>query len=486
MPLPDLLTLLIVEDDAVDRLSCRRAFRDRVQPRFTLLEADNGAAGLALLAQQRVDCILLDYHLPDQSGLEFLAQLGPDGAHPPVMMLTGTDSAAVAADAMRNGARDYLVKDGRGDYLARLPEAVLRMLREQRLLNEARETQAMFRTVVEQMQAISYVAALRAPYALSYISPQIDTLGYSADEWLRAPGLHAACMDDSERADVLAAIGASRAAGTPLLLEYRLHPRAGQARWFRDQAQVVRDEDGAMLFMQGLLVDITSNKLAEAALLHSHEALRKLAAHQESIKENERKRIAQEIHDELGGLLTGIKAYIAVASADGPGHPLLGEAAGLAQEALDTVRRVITDLRPSVLDQLGVWEAIDWCGEQAARRANLRWHSAVTADAAARALGPGCSTMLFRIVQEGLTNVVRHAGAGAVELAAWLEADALLLRLSDDGRGIDAARLLNTDSWGILGMQERAGHFGGTLTLRSAPQRGTTLLLTLPLENAHA
>ncbi len=422
------------------------------------------------------------------TGVQFLSRLAQDGQHAPVMMLTGTDSAAVAADAMRHGARDYLVKDGRGEYLTRLPDAVLRMLREQRLLNENLEMQAMFRTLVEQIEAISYVAALTPPYALTYISPQIEALGYSAEEWLREAQLQRSRMHDSERDGVMAMINASRAAALPYLHEYRLTTRDGSERWFRDQATVVTDDEGRNLFMQGILVDITSNKQAECALLQSQEALRGLAAHQESIKECERKRIAQEIHDELGGLLTGIKAYIsvAIAKSEGPAHPLLTDAAGLAQEALDTVRRVITDLRPSVLDQLGVWEAIDWCGSQAERRADLRWSSSLTPQAADLELGPACSTMLFRVVQEALTNVVRHAAATQVRLAVWTEGSALFLSLNDNGKGIEPARLMNTESWGILGMQERAGHFGGTLTLSGPPGCGTTLLLSLPLESAYA
>ncbi|MES2016353.1 MAG: response regulator [Pseudomonadota bacterium] len=487
------IRVLIVEDDLVDRMACRRMFDANVEPRFELHEADCGEQGLAAARALRPDCILLDYNLPDLSGLEFLSRLGEQSgrAMAPVMMLTGADSGAIAADAMRRGARDYLVKDVHGRYLAQLPGAIARMLREQRLHDEKRQAEARFRTLVEQIQAISYIAALEAPQALTYVSPQIGTLGYSADEWLADPGLHAARMHPEERPAALAAIVASRTGRSALLQEYRLLARDGHQRWFRDQAEVVLDDDGKALFMQGILVDITRNKLAENALQQSQDALRRLAAHQEEIKENERKRIAQEIHDELGGLLTGIKAYISVASANSaaraqPPEPLLADAANLAQEAIDTVRRVITDLRPSVLDQLGVWAALDWYGTQVERRAGLRWHCRIEAQVASLDLGPQRSTMLFRIVQEALTNVVRHAGAATVSLAASIEGRNLILRLSDNGKGIEQARLHNRESWGILGMHERAGHFGGTLSFTGNSGQGTTLLLRLPLELRHA
>jgi len=492
MPLPSPLRVLIVEDDIVDRLACRRAFRACSEPAFELIEAECGADGLAMAVEQQIDCILLDYQLPDLSGLEFLTLLAANHSHaPPVMMLTGADSAAIAADAMRRGARDYLVKDVAGHYLEQLPVAIARMLREQRLIDAKQQVEAKFRTLVEQIQAISYIATLAPPHALTYISPQIRVLGYSAGEWLADPDLHGARMVDSERAGVLAAIGASRASASTLSIEYRLCSRDGQQFWFRDQAEVVTDDEGTPLFMQGILIDITRNKQAEYALLQSQDALRGLAAHQESIKECERTRIAQEIHDELGGLLTGIKAYIGVAIANGAARgaapePLLSEADALVQDAIDTVRRVITDLRPSVLDQLGIWAALEWYGGQVERRAGLHVHCEVAPAAAALTLTQQHSTMLFRVVQEALTNVVRHAGATEARLHAWTAGAELLLSVTDDGKGIDAARLLNRESWGILGMQERAGHCGGNVTFDSTPGRGTTLLLRLPLESLYA
>ncbi|WGG53233.1 response regulator [Rugamonas sp. DEMB1] len=483
------IRVLIVEDDVVDRIACRRAFAADSEHDFILLETESGQQGLALAHSERPDCILLDYHLPDLTGLEFLARIGADPVATaiPVMMLTGADSAAVAAESMRRGARDYLVKDVDGHYLSFLPQAIDRMLREQRLLDDKRQVEAKFRTLVEQIQAITYIAELDEGETMRYISPQIQTLGYSPAEWLATPGLHAGRMHPDERLATLQAIVASRRAGTALRLEYRLYARDGAEHWFRDEAEVVRDDAGVPLFMQGILIDITPNKLAEQALLQSQHELRRLAAHQESIKEGERKRIAQEIHDELGGLLTGIKAYISVAieraeAAGRPAEPLLADAAGLAQDAIGTVRRVITDLRPSVLDQLGVWAALEWYVEQVSQRAGLHCSCHIDAAAAALELGPERSTMLFRIVQEALTNVVRHAEASEVSLSVRRVAGALEVVIDDDGKGIDTERLLNRESWGILGMHERSRHFDGELKIHGKAGRGTTLQLRLPLE----
>ncbi|MES2295539.1 MAG: response regulator [Pseudomonadota bacterium] len=485
------LRVLIVEDDEVDRMACRRAFAADGSCDIVLLDAESGQLGLEMACTEALDCILLDYNLPDLTGLEFLARMEVDGAPPlPVIMLTGADSAAVAAESMRRGARDYLVKDMDRRYLAFLPAAIQRVLREQRLIDEKRQLEAKFRTLVEQIPAITYIAALGAPDTLTYISPQIRLLGFSPAEWLATPALHGAQIHPDDRVAALQAVGASRMSGAPLRHEYRFLTRDGQVLWLRDEAQGVTDEAGTLLCMQGILVDITPNKAAEQTLRQSQEDLRRLAAHQETIKEYERKRIAQEIHDELGGLLTGIKAYIGVAidraqQAGAEPDPLLVDVTALAQDAIDSVRKIITDLRPSVLDQLGVWEALEWYASQFEQRSGLACECDIAPELQALELGPERSTMLFRIVQEALTNVLRHAQASRVDISAQTGEGGLLLTIRDDGKGIDASRLLNGESWGILGMHERTGHFGGELRITGSAGQGTTLTCRLPLESGN-
>lgn len=484
------IRVLVVEEDAIDRSACRRALS--VEPgRFAVLEAADGATGLALAAAEQFDCILLDYRLPDLTGLEFLrhAAAGRPGGHiPPVLMLTGADNSTIAVEAIRRGAREYLVKDGAGAYLRLLPGEVERLLREQRMVEAQRRAEARFRTLVEQIGAISYVAAPHVPERLQYVSPQIRALGFEPEQWLSRPELHASCLLPEEREGVMAAIRHSRAAFVPLRLEYRLRTASGQVVWLRDHADPVLGEDGEPLCMQGILVDITADKLAAAELAASREQLRRLAAHQESIKEQERQRIARELHDELGGLLTGIKAYVSVAAQRAAGEgsaacPLLADAAALAQNAIDTMRRVVTDLRPSVLDQLGIWAALEWCTDQAAQRSGLECHCTVADDVAALALDGERSIMLFRIAQEALTNVVRHARAGHVRVDVRRSEGALALTVEDDGCGIDGP--IAPDAWGIRGMQERARQFGGTLTVAPRPGGGTRLALRLPPGDAN-
>jgi PAS domain S-box-containing protein len=247
---------------------------------------------------------------------------------------------------------------------------------------------------------------------------------------------------------------------------------------------------GERRMFTGMVRDISERKQAEKALLQSQTELRQLSAYQERLKEEERKRIAQEIHDELGALLTGIKAHVSVsidraARAATPSDPLLAEALSLADTAINAVRKVITDLRPSVLDQLGVWAALEWYADQIQGRALLACKCTIEQDLLAVELDPDRSTMLFRVVQEALTNVVRHAKASQAAIHATRDNGGIVVKVTDDGKGIDTDRLLNRESWGILGMYERVRYFGGELRIIGTLGKGTEVVLRLPMEGTN-
>ena len=270
-------------------------------------------------------------------------------------------------------------------------------------------------------------------------------------------------------------------------LEKRYIHSDGHIVWTFASGTLVRDAQGVPLHYVGMVEDITERRKAEAALQLSQEKLRELVAHQERIKENERARIAREIHDELGGVLTGIRANLSVAmhqderAGRAPNQRLL-DACALVDTAVETVRRVITDLRPSVLDQLGVWTALEWIAEQTEARSGFCCRVSIDASAAQSVIDAERSTVLFRIVQETLSNVARHADASQVEIRVSRENGAIRMEVEDNGKGISAEQLLNRKSWGIAGMVERARYFGGDIRIADT-SHGTLLVLRLPLEN---
>ncbi len=220
----------------------------------------------------------------------------------------------------------------------------------------------------------------------------------------------------------------------------------------------------------------------------AEDAISRLAAHQELIREDERKRIAGEIHDELGGLLTGIKAYVCVAQERStrhgrPADPQLTDAAQLADTAMASVRRIITDLRPSILDQLGVWAAIEWYAGQIEKQSGLRCRVEID-EAAIAELDVKSSNTVFRIVQEALTNVVRHARASRIDIRVSQADGAVTVAVADDGNGLAGSG--ERETWGIAGMHERARHCGAELSVTPRQAQGTTVALRLPLGAGHA
>ena len=281
------IRVLIVEDDLVDRMACRRALAQDTDYEFVLSEAETGGEGLQLAHAQKPDCVLLDYRLPDLNGLEFLAELSNDlGELPvPVIMLTGAGNALVAVEAMKHGAQDYLIKDVNRQYLELLPTVIKRVLRERQTLMEKKQmeenlvqAETKYRFLVEQIPAITYTTALDAPGTLLYISPQIRQLGFSPEEWLADPEGLLKQIHPEDRTLVRAEIARGYASGEPLRCEYRLLTRAGKVRWFLNEASLVRHASGEPLFLQGVLVDITENKETEEELNLHRRRLEELVA----------------------------------------------------------------------------------------------------------------------------------------------------------------------------------------------------------------
>jgi signal transduction histidine kinase len=223
---------------------------------------------------------------------------------------------------------------------------------------------------------------------------------------------------------------------------------------------------------------------SEAQLLTTSRQLQALSRHVLEVQELERRRVAMELHDELGQSLTAIKINLQLSARlkDQAQADLNLESIRIVEDALQQVRRLATTLRPSMLDDLGLAPALNWMAEQSATRGgfSVNFHH-VRAQAR---LAPDIETACFRIVQEALTNITRHAQAQRVEISLRREADEMVLCVQDDGRGFDTEamrqRAQQGASLGVLGMQERAHLIGGQLTLRSVPGNGCLVQLRCP------
>jgi PAS domain S-box-containing protein len=261
-------------------------------------------------------------------------------------------------------------------------------------------------------------------------------------------------------------------------------------------------------------VDITERRRAADALQRAKQELqlrvhertveladalkrtRELAAYSEAVREEERTRIAREVHDELGSLLVALKMDVnwvdkRLAEQDQRSEheaqamrarlrSKCRDMSRLIENAVDNVGRIITDLRPSILDHQGLWAAIEWQAREFVRSAEMRLDLQMHVDEALELPEPQ-TIAVFRIFQEMLSNVGRHARATCVRIEVGVYEGQLRLQLSDDGRGADHAAFEATDAYGVMGMRERARHFGGALEICSAPGQGCRLTLRMPL-----
>lgn len=288
------------------------------------------------------------------------------------------------------------------------------------------------------------------------------------------PGPLAAAFDD--------AVARVRATGRVASYHYRV--TVGGAERHREVRLSPLGDDTVI----SMLRDVTDLRRHEAALEASEAALRDLARRLRDVREGERARLARDVHDVLGQQLTAVTLEIAAAErrlADGAGDPAvhLAGARALADAAIADVRRIASDLRPGVLDDLGLVAALDWEAATFATRSGLACTFTDSTDGADVPLD--VATELFRVFQELLTNVARHAGATRVDAVLMAGAGgALCLTVADDGRGLAPSSLDAAHALGVLGMRERVRPFGGTVAFAPAPGGGTRVDVALAAPRA--
>jgi signal transduction histidine kinase len=232
--------------------------------------------------------------------------------------------------------------------------------------------------------------------------------------------------------------------------------------------------------------EIAERRRAEERLRASEERLRELAAHLVSVREEERVHIAREIHDELGQVLTGLKMDVTWLAGKLAQPELLRKTAAMSaliDSTIRTVRRIASGLRPEVLDDMGLVAGIDWQAKEFQKRTGIRCRVALPAENAA-AFGSELSITTFRIFQEILTNVARHARATRLEVELSRRDGQLLLQVADNGVGISPEQMNGRRSLGLLGMQERARRLGGEVRISGGPGKGTRVTVAIPYAEA--
>ena len=488
---PSLLRVLLVEDDPDDGELVRAELEDQLGARV-VHQVDSRGEFQSALERGGWDIVVSDVHLPHFSALEALETLRAASSDLPLVLLSGYIGEEAAAALIKAGAAAFVAKAN----LRSLPGVINRCLREAQVTRERAAAQralaaseARYRGLFEVLPVAmlmvdedGWVVLANAEAERLFMLPRTELVGRATRTlvprelrpclpqlWKSVHQVEAA----SRRIAMERSLTALRSDGTTVPVEIALSR--------------VETADGPMALVS--LADVSLRKQAEAEITRSREQLRELTEHLNRAKEEERASISREIHDELGRLLTAAKMEVSNLALQLPPDRLdLTSAASSVQahldQAMETSRRISRRLRPAILDY-GIVAALDWQARDFSKRTGIACQ--LVSDVEDIELDPERATAVFRIAQETLTNVARHANARQVDFELTSGADGSIdLRIADNGCGITGEDLAKNGSFGIRIMRERAEFLGGELVIGSAPQGGAEVRLRLASSDRHA
>jgi two-component system sensor histidine kinase UhpB len=483
------LRILIVEDMASDAELMTYELR-QVNLAFTSRRVENEAEFLREIDQFPPDLILSDYNLPHFSGVAALALVQEKCPEVPFIFVSGAIGEDVAIDSLKRGATDYVLKDR----LSRLAPAVKRALREaveRRERHQAevalRESEQQYRLLVKSLPAVVYRGYFDC--AVDFFDEKVEELtGYTKPDFdsRRLRWIDLVVSEDLTQFHE-AFINGLRTSKS-FLREYRIKRKDGVILWIQDRGQIICNADGWVEYVSGVFFDVTESQRAKMALQESEQRLRFLTNQLLTAQERERKRISMELHDELGQSLTVLKLQVRAIERN-LREDLQPE---LKQEFLellryldgiiDNVRRLSRDLSPSILEDLGLEAALKYLLEGVGKY--LRVDHSFEIDDLNSLFPAEAQIVIYRIFQECLNNITKHAGACKVLVAVRQDGGAVSFILEDDGAGFDVAQILNRDATrrglGLAALDERARMLGGACQIWSRPGAGTKIVCTIP------
>ena len=482
------MRILIVEDNPGDVRLLRELLCGGGSPEvFALVHVDRLAAALETLEQASFDAVLLDLSLPDSQGLASLSRMHASKPGMPVVVLTSLDDEVLGLQLLQAGAQDYLVK---GEVTGSLLRRSLRYAVERKRAEvELRRSEIFLESIVENIPHMIFVKDAGQLRFVRFNKAGEDLLGHTRQNLIGKSDYELFPKDEADfftgaDREVLRNCKVLDVPEEPILTKGK-----GQ-RYLHTKKIPILDENGQPLYLLGISEDITERKRAETQLQRSFELLRTLSQRLDVVREEERTRIARELHDELGVRMTCMKMDLSRLQAMMreslfPREKMEEKIRSMSAETDSTihdVQRLAAELRPGVLDDLGLVAAIEWQCQDFERRSGIRCLCESSFDQIT--ISPSRATAAFRICQEALTNVARHAKATFVRVLIKETGEEVLIEIQDNGGGIPSDKINDAASLGLLGMRERSMAIGGSLDIAGWPEKGTTVTLRVRCRDA--
>ncbi len=338
-------------------------------------------------------------------------------------------------------------------------------------------------TLINTVDGIVWEADAKT-FQFSFISKKAEEiLGYPAEDWINDHQFWASHIHPDDRNWAIDYCVTCTREKKQHDFEYRMIAKDGREIWLRDIVSVIVENDQPVL-LRGIMIDITEKKKSEKILEERTEQLRELSSHLQNVREEERMNIAREIHDELGQQLTGLKMDIAwlmkkVGQEDQAIKSKFNDALILVDSTVKSIRRIATELRPSIIDDLGLNAALEWLVSEFTERLNVEIEYENNFDD--KNVAPDIAIGLFRILQESLTNIAKHANASKIKISIIKEPDAIKLLIADNGIGFDSTTKPSQLSFGLLGIKERTHMLKGAHSIFTKPGKGTKIEIRIPL-----
>jgi two-component system sensor histidine kinase UhpB len=452
-----------------------------------VIEAADRQAFEAHLASGGFDLVMVHLDAAELGGTAVIGRVREAAPGVPVIILDDVGDGEAAFRALRQGAADYVPTTQ--ERLRRLPGIIYAVMARVQAERAAEEAEARFRQLAENAPDIIFRWSYAHGY--EYVSPAAAAvIGYTPEEHYADPGLgyRAIHPDDLPIYEgVLSDLADPE--GPRRLCVIRWRHKDGHYVYVEMHMTPIFDERGQLIAIEGINRDISEHVLAK-------QRLRELSSRIIKVGEEERQRIARELHDEVGQALMAVKMGLRMADRALPdegaekARDRLANLAGLVDNTIASVRSLSHELRPPLLDEVGLEPALAWLCDSFWQYTGLRVQYSGEMD-----LPPGFSRdaelAIYRIVQEALTNAARHAHPSAISVQVICDAPGVVIAtVEDDGCGFDVRAVRRSgvpgQGLGILGMHERADLVGGQLTIESVPGKGTCVCVRIPLQEAPA